>query len=192
MMNPWDNERTWQEGAGDSAPSKSSGLIWLVAVVIAVVGLALLSKRGFNDVAVIPVGISLFFMVMFLISHRRETRRIAWKREFSRMQQAQQQIQQVQAPRPAQTAVDTTLRKVFDRYDLKVINHGRSYGWSPDRIAGFLDYARDYVDTQHAGTLINGNEKGELDRHLDAALQRALLQHDIEHKTDSKSMETPF
>jgi hypothetical protein len=191
MMNPWDNERTWQEDTGQPAPSKSGGLLWLVAVVIAVVGLALLSRHGFNNVAVIPVGISLFFMVMFLISHRRETRRIAWKREVTRMQQANQQMQPmtVQAPRPA---VDTTLRKVFDRYDLKVINHGRTYGWGPDRIASFLDYARDYVDTQHAGSLINGNEKGELDRHLDAALQRALLQHDIEHKTDSKAMQPPF
>jgi hypothetical protein len=188
MMNPWDNERTWQEGSGEAAPSKSSGLLWLVAVVIAVVGLALLSKHGFNDIAVIPVGISLFFMVMFLISHRRETRRIAWKREVVRMQ-AHQQIQQVEAPR---TAVDTTLRKVFDRYDLKVINHGRSGGWSPDRIASFLDYARDYVDTQHAGALFNGNEKGELDRHLDASLQRALLQHDIEHKTGAKGMAPPL
>ena len=189
MMNPWEKERFAQEGGAESAPCKGSGLMWIVAVIIAVVGLVLVSKHKLNDVAMIPIGISLFFMVMFMVSHRRENRRLAWKREVTRMQQDQRQAQIIaQPPRPA---VDTTLRKVFDRYDVKVINHARSQGWSPDRIASFLDYARDYVDTQHAGALVTGNEKGELDRHLDAALHRALLQHDIEHKSD-KPMEPPF
>jgi len=193
MMNPWDSERTWQDG--DNAPAQrtgSSGVLWLIAVVIAVIGLALLARHGANHVVMIPIGISLFFMVMFLASHRREARRIAWKREIAQFrleQQRQAQATTVQAPRPA---VDTTLRKVFDRFDCKVINHGRSMGWSADRIANLLDYARDYVDTQHAGALVQGNEKGELDRHLEAALQRALLQHDIEHKTDSRVMDPPF
>jgi hypothetical protein len=87
--------------------------------------------------------------------------------------------------------VDTTLRKVFDRFDVKVITHARGQYWSADKIASFLDYARDYVDTQHATSLLNGNERGELDRHLDAAVQRALLQYDIEHKTPAPT-EPPF
>lgn len=185
MMNPWDQERTWQEGGAERAPTGSGGMLWLFAIVIAVIGLALLSKHGPHNVVVIPIGISVFFMVMFLFSHRRETRRIAWKRELVRMQ-AQQAI----AAQPQRPAVDTTLRKVFDRFDVKVIGHARNNHWSPDKIASFLDYARDYVDTQHSTALLNGNERGELDRHLDAALQRALLQHDIEHK--GSTSETPF
>ena len=129
----------------------------------------------------------------FFFSHRREARRLAWKREVARLQDEysrQQQIAAVNQPRPAvnqpRPAVDTTMRKVFDRYDLKVITHGRSMGWEPQRIASFLDYARDYVDTQHATALVTGNERGELDRHLDAAMHKALLQYDMDHKSQPK------
>ncbi|MCB9933541.1 MAG: hypothetical protein H6841_08985 [Planctomycetes bacterium] len=187
MMNPWDQERTWNEKGASTPPSGGAGLLWLVAIIIAVVGLALMAKHGANHVVFVPIGISFFFMVMFLVSHRREARRLAWKREVARMQDMHAQ-QVVQAPRPA--APDTTMRKVFDRFDAKVISHGRDKYWNPQRIASFLDYARDYVDTQHASALLAANERGELDRHLDAALQRALLQHDIENKNES--MEPPF
>jgi hypothetical protein len=95
------------------------------------------------------------------------------------------------AAQPSRPAVDTTMRKVFDRFDVKVIGHARSQHWQPDKIASFLDYARDYVDTQHATSLLNGNERGELDRHLDAAVQRALLEYDIEHKS-ARPWDPPF
>lgn len=185
MMNPWDRERTFQESPAPQCPARGAGL-WLVAVVIAVIALALLGRHGANNIVVIPIGISLFFMVMFLFSHRREVKRNAWQREVARLHS-----QSVTVPTPQPAAVDTTLRKVFDRFDVKVIAHGRSKFWQADKIAAFLDYARDYVDSQHASALMNGNEKGELDRHLDASLQKALLQHDIEHKEDPAS-DVPF
>lgn len=198
MMNPWDRERTYSEPDTGGAPSAGSGVLWLVAVIIAVIGLSVLARHGANSVVAIPIGISLFFMVMFIASHRRETRRIAWKREMAMMREAQQQLPQqiavsdlcnggvpAEAPR---RATDLSMRKIFDRYDLKVINKGREKMWNARRIAGFLDYARDYVDTQHASALMKSGEKGELERHLDASLERALLQYDI----DTPSAEASF
>jgi len=190
MMNPWDQERTYEGQGAESSPSSGGGMLWLIAIIIAVVGLVLLAKNGAHNVAFIPIGISFFFMVMFLVSHRREAKRLAWRREVARMQETPVVAPQslAYAPRPA--APDANLRKVFDRFDVKVITHGRDKYWNAQRIASFLDYARDYVDTQHASALLAANERGELDRHLDAALQRALLQHDIENKHDT--MEPPF
>ncbi|MCA8947218.1 MAG: hypothetical protein KDB29_13380 [Planctomycetes bacterium] len=193
-MNPWDSERTYQEPGAGSAPSGSSGLLWLVAIIIAVIGLAVMSRHGANSVVAVPIGISLFFMVMFIVSHRRETRRIAWKREVALMHEAQQRLPQNMAvtghaPVSNQPA-DLSMRKIFDRFDLKVITKGREKSWDAKRIAGFLDYARDFVDTQHASSLMKSGEKGELERHLEASLERALLQYDMENP--GFSSETPF
>lgn len=194
MMNPWDSERTYQEPGAGSAPSGSSGLLWLVAIIIAVVGLAVMSRHGANSVVAVPIGISLFFMIMFIFSHRRETRRIAWKREVALMHEAQQRLPQNMAvtghaPVSNQPA-DLSMRKIFDRFDLKVITKGREKFWDAKRIAGFLDYARDFVDTQHASSLMKSGEKGELERHLEASLERALLQYDMENP--SAGNELPF
>lgn len=192
MMNPWDRERTYKEK--DTSPDTQaggSGILWLIAIVIAVIGLAVMAKHGANQVVVVPIGISLFFMVMFIFSHRREARRLAWRREMARLREAARD-QRIHAPEyTAEDAavgapvrkpvVDTAMRKIFDRFDSKVIAHGRMYDWKPQEIATFLDFARDFVDTQHANELITGGERGELDRHLEAAMDRALLQHDIAH-----------
>lgn len=195
MMNPWDQERTFQERQGSNDVPVSGGLLWLIAVIIAVVGLAVMSRHGFDNIVIVPIGISLFFMVLFLVSHRREARRLAWRREVARLREAARDMQtgavgsSPAAPPPS--AVDVGMRKVFDRFDTKVISHGRSHFWKAPEIAGFLDFARDFVDTQYSQSLLDGNEKGELDRHLDAALQRALLQHDIANP-DRHSDEPPF
>jgi hypothetical protein len=192
MMNPWDGERTWHDRGGSGAHSGGSGLLWLVAVIIAVIGLAVLARHGANSVVAIPIGISLFFMVMFIVSHRRETRRLAWKREMAMLQQAQQRLpQQVAMHEKPCPATDLALRKIFDRFDLKVITKGRDKYWDAKRIANLLEYARDFVDTQHAAALMKSGEKGELERHLEAALERALLQYDMENP-DSAPMEPPF
>ena len=195
MMNPWDREHTYREHTyrepgTDSAPSPGGGWLWLVAVIIAVIGLAVMSKHGANSIVAIPIGISLFFMVMFMVSHRRETKRLAWRREWTAMQQQAQgslpdQPAVYEQPRPS---VDLSMRKIFDRFDLKVINKGRDKHWDPKRVAGFLEYARDYVDTQYASALMQNGEKGELERHLEASLERALLQYDI----DNPGNEVPF
>ena len=192
MMNPWDQEGTYVEPDNRGASSGGSGLLWLVAIIIAVIGLAVLAKHGANSVVAIPIGISLFFMVMFMVSHRRETRRLAWKREMAMLQQVQQRLpQNVAMNQVARPATDLSLRKIFDRFDLKVITKGREKYWDPKRIAGFLDYARDYVDTQHASALMKSGEKGELERHLEAALERAMLQYDIENPGANRD-EVPF
>jgi hypothetical protein len=195
MMNPWDRERTYEEPQGERTgmpDTGGNGLLWRVAIVIAVIGLALMARHGANNLVMVPIGISVFFMVMFLFSHRREARRIAWKREVARMQEVERARQQQVVAADVPRANDVAMRKIFDRYDLKVINHGRMYGWGAKDIASFLDYARDFVDTRHAGRLLEGNERGELDRHLDAALERAVLQHDIERPGKLASEEPPF
>ena len=194
MMNPWDRERTYEEpqGQGMGLPSTGgNGLLWLVAIIIAVIGLALMARHGANNVVMVPIGISVFFMIMFLFSHRREARRIAWKREVARYQEIERQRQQAVSVQTTQRTNDAAMRKIFDRFDLKVIKHGRAHHWGAKDIASFLDYARDFVDTRHAGSLLDGNERGELDRHLDAALERAVLQHDIENPGKLTS-EVPF
>lgn len=195
MMNPRDREHTWQERDGGNDAPTGGGLLWLIAVIIAAIGLAVMARHGFNNIVIVPIGVSLFFMLMFLISHHREAKRLAWRREVARLREAAREIQSGatgHAPAPRQlSAVDVGMRKIFDRFDTKVISHGRMYGWEAPEIAGFLDFARDYVDTQHAQALLEGNEKGELDRHLDAALERALLQHDIANP-DRKKDEPPF
>lgn len=184
MMNPWDRERTYEEpqGPGTGLPNTGgNGLLWLVAIIIAVIGLALMARHGANNIVMVPIGISVFFMVMFLFSHRREAKRIAWKREVARYQEIERQRQQAVSVQTTQRTNDAAMRKIFDRFDLKVIKHGRAHNWAAGDIASFLDYARDFVDTRHAGSLLDGNERGELDRHLDAALERAVLQHDMEN-----------
>ena len=194
MMNPWDRERTYEEpqGEGMGPPNAGgSGLLWLVSVIIAVIGLALMSRHGTNNIVMVPIGISVFFMVMFLFSHRREAKRIAWKREVARYQEIERNRQQTIAVQNTQRVNDASMRKIFDRFDLKVIKHGRMYAWNAKDIASFLDYARDFVDTRHAGSLLDGNERGELDRHLDAALERAILQHDMENPGKLSRLEEP-
>jgi hypothetical protein len=202
MMNPWDRERTYRDTEDNTpvAPSGGSGMLWLISIIIAVVGLVLMAKHGSNHVVLVPIGISLFFMTMFWVSHRRESQAIAKRRAFNLLlererahdvelnhtPQAGALYAPVQQASSVVPAADVNLRRVFDRFDLKVINLGRDWGWTPKDIASFLDYARDYVDTQHASSLMQTNEKGELERHLDAAVERALLQHDIEHPDQPK------
>lgn len=184
MLNPRDRERTYRESDNHEAPSTGgAGILWLIAIVIAVIGLTVMAKHGADEIVAVPIGISLFFMLMFIFSHRRETRQLAWRREMARLQNAaHEQVNATAHGRaPNKPIVDTGMRKIFDRFDSKVIAHGRMYTWKPADIASFLDFARDFVDTQHANELVRANEKGELDRHLEAALDRALLQHDIAH-----------
>jgi hypothetical protein len=189
MMNQWDRDRI-SRGAqqeADHFPGSGGGWVWLVAVLLAVLGLALFARHGSNNLVMIPVGISLFFMLMFLFSYRRESRRLQSLRETQRLTAPDFEPQPMgMLPPPA--ASDGTLRCLFDRFDLKVIDHGRRNEWEPRQISSLLEMARDFVDTPHAGALLNAGEKDELDRHLDAALERALLQFDVanERKGDKK------
>lgn len=196
MMNPQDQERLRRASPGpDFAPASGGGWIWIIAVMLAVFGLALLHRHGANNLVMIPVGISLFFMFMFMLSHRSESRRLQAVRHAQRM--AEFEPQAIGMLPPARD--DDSLRRVFDRFDLKVIEHGRRNSWEPKQISSLLEMSRDFVDTQHAGTLLANEDSHELEFHLDAALERALLQYDIAHERKGdgnrpyrSSLEPPF
>ncbi len=184
MMNPWDRENTWREPpGGNEAPAAGNGWAWLIAVIVAVVALVVFSRSNGNHLVLVPIGISVFFMFMFLLNHRREARRLEASRRVQRLADAARRAQDgpeamgFEPPQPARD--DASLRRVFDRFDMKVIEHGRNNKWEPKQISSLLEMARDYVDTPHASLLLKRSEETELERHLDAALERALLQYDI-------------
>lgn len=187
MMHPWDRERTWQDSPDQNMPlpAKGGAWVWVIAVIIAVVALFALANSGGGSrgLVAVPVGISLFFMFMFLINHRREMRHLQAVRRV-------RQMQQIEAPQPmavggpppgAPQRDDASLRRIFDRFDLKVIEHCRANTWEPKEISKLLEMARDFVDQPHAASLLRAGEDNELSRHLEAALERALLQYDIDH-----------
>jgi hypothetical protein len=178
MQNPWDRERTWTPS--EDVPASGSGWVWIIAVIVAVIGLFAVARGGGNTFVLASVGVSVFFMFMFLIHHRREVRRSEVARQLKRYdeaQRAQDEPMGMEPPQPGRD--DAALRRVFDRFDLKVIEHGRRNHWEPKQISSLLEMARDFVDVPHASGLMRAKESAELDRHLDAALERGLLQFDI-------------
>ncbi|MCC7510736.1 MAG: hypothetical protein IT464_15340 [Planctomycetes bacterium] len=188
MMHPWDRERTWQEAPGNQSglPSSGSGWVWIVAVVIAVIALAVFARSGGNHLVMVPIGISVFFMCLFMVNHRREMRRVEVARHLQRMGQAEQAPQHAPqsmgfAPPGQPARDDASLRRIFDRFDIKVIEHCRRNHWEPKQISVLLEMARDFVDQPHASALLRADQGKELGRHLDASLERALLQYDIDH-----------
>jgi hypothetical protein len=58
-------------------------------------------------------------------------------------------------------------------------------------ITAFLEMARDFVDTGHAAQLIVADELSELDRHMNAALERAKLQHELGNPGSFKAAPKP-
>ncbi len=98
MMNPWDRERMWRESEpGTQSRGFASGMMWLVAIILGIFGMIAMAKsRGSAPpVAVIPVAISLFFIFMFMIGHRREQRRLAATRWQNAQNAMTQQVQEV-------------------------------------------------------------------------------------------------
>ncbi|MHC4839591.1 MAG: hypothetical protein ACYTDT_01340 [Planctomycetota bacterium] len=172
MMNPWDREQQLQ-------PHKpSNGVAWLVSVVIAVIGLVALAKGGGHRAVVFPIFISVTFMVMFLFSHRRENKRIFKARQDAEVRrQAQAMAASSQAHINKQR--DKDLRRVFDRFDLYVIGSLQTSAKPANAVAEILEFARDYVDTNHAIELLKKEQFNELDIHLKAAYQRAFLQMEL-------------
>lgn len=180
MMNPWDRERTWRETEPNSQPRGfASGFMWLVAIILGVFGMMAVAKSGGKaPVALIPVGISLFFIFMFMIGHRREQRRLS----ASRWQgmNAQQPLQEVRLEAQAlPKADDASLRKLYDRFDVKAIDECRDNKMDAKQITAFLEMARDFMDTAHAAHLIRCNNLAELDIHMRAAMERAKLQFEL-------------
>ncbi|MBE7490704.1 MAG: hypothetical protein HS108_02910 [Planctomycetes bacterium] len=184
MMNPWDRERAWREvEPGNQPRGVANGLMWLVAILLGVFGLvALIKSRGEGGVvALVPVGISLFFIFMFMLGHRREQRRLAVMRAAARHESGMA-LQEVRLePAPLPKADDASLRKLYDRFDVRAIEQCRENALDARQITGFLEMARDFMDTAHAAQLIRQNNLAELDVHMHAALERAKLQYELNH-----------
>lgn len=205
MMNPWDRERTYQqpEGTAGAPRSNMAAFAWIVAVVVAAVALFAMARHGGGKIVAVPIGISLFFMMMFWISHRREARMLAQRRDTNRLNRAaggplaprihpESELEivagpaTVAAPRPAaNVAHDKLARALFDKFDLMLIAYGREAKWDPKEIVAFMEFARDFLDMQYATGLLREAKSSysntELDRHLDAAMERALLQYEVNH-----------
>jgi hypothetical protein len=195
MMNQWDRERMWQETPGAPAiPSSGNGWAWLVAVIVAVIAIVVFARSNGNQLVLVPIAISVFFMFMFMVNHRRETRRLEAARAFKRLEEAARKAQGepmgMEPGTPARN--DVALRKVFDRFDLRVIQHGRANNWQPKQLSSLLEMARDFVDTPHATQLQRSGDDDELDRHLLAALERALLQYDIANDRKGDTRRGPY
>jgi len=183
MMNPWDRERMWRESEpGTQSRGFASGMMWLVAIILGIFGMIAMAKsRGSAPpVAVIPVAISLFFIFMFMIGHRREQRRLAATRWQNAQNAMNQQVQEVRLdtqalPKPD----DASLRRLYDRFDVKAIDECRTNSLDAKQITAFLEIARDFMDTSHAAQLIRCNNLAELEIHMHAALERAKLQFEL-------------
>ncbi|MDC1142734.1 hypothetical protein OAU50_06555 [Planctomycetota bacterium] len=171
-MNQWDREQHMQPH------SASGGIAWLISVVIAVIGLIALSKGAGHGAVTVPIFISVFFMVLYLFSHRREYKRIASaQKEAKIMQQAN--IIAAESKAYINKQRDKELRRVFDRFDLMVIGNQRSQTRTASAVAEVLEFARDYVDSSHAIDLLKKEQFKELDIHLNAAYERAVLQLEL-------------
>ncbi len=213
MMNPWDRERTWRETQPNSQPRGfASGLAWLVAVVLGILGMVAMAKghgdgRG-HSIAMIPIGISLFFIFMFMIGHRREQRRLANMRMMQPPAEPQLHTPQGMTGQPVvdllhqappttletqklPKADDASLRKLYDRFDVRAIEQCRASQMDARQITSFLEMARDFVDTGHAAQLIRRNDLAELDTHMHAALERAKIQHELDHPGAFKATPRP-
>ncbi|MBX3475042.1 MAG: hypothetical protein KF754_11715 [Planctomycetes bacterium] len=200
MMNPWDRERMWRESEPNNQPRGfASGLAWLVAIVLGVLGMMAMAKHGFRTVAVIPIGISLFFIFMFMIGHRREQRRLMsnrWQQMATTVlpQPPLQEIRLEQQSLPK--ADDASLRKLYDRFDVKAIEECRHNSLDAGKVTEFLEMSRDFMDTAHAAQLIRRNDLAELQIHMHAALERAKLQFELNNpgafKAPPKIEEPPF
>lgn len=188
MMNPGDRERMWRQSEQDNQPGGfAGGLAWLIAIILGVAGMVAMAKSSGRAVAVIPIGISLFFIFMFLIGHRREARRLSNLRAQARSPVEQLEAQYLPAIRPEvrlepqslRRADDESLRRLYDRFDVRAIEECRANNMDAKAITAFLEMARDFVDTAHSAQLIHEGELEELDRHMGAALERAKLQYEL-------------
>lgn len=169
-MSPWNRQEQLQ-------PRKpSNGIAWLVSVIVAVIGLVALAKSGGNKAVVVPIFISVSFMVMFLFSHRRENKRIVRARQDAEFRH-QDALIAAASEAEVNKQRDKDLRKIFDRFDVMVIEkeHGH-YNMNAKAVAEILEYARDFVDANHAIELMNKGQMKELRIHLKAAYERATLQ----------------
>lgn len=182
MINsPEQQENAWRKTEQENRPCGfAGGLAWLIAIGLGVLGMAAMARHGCRTVAVIPIGISLFFIFMFMVGHRREQRRLAASRWVNNQSCCTPPAQEVRLEAQVlPRADDASLRKLYDRFDVRAIEECRANSMDAKAITAFLEMARDFVDTAHAAALINRREMSELDTHMNAALERAKLQFEL-------------
>lgn len=151
--------------------SEACGATWLFSVMLAVCGLICLFTMHRMSVALpmIALGASTVGMVVFLSLYGR-----ACRLEAAKVVKPQQPV--VDAPPVVVSAgYDDAMRRLFDRFDPLAIERARGAGLAPTAIAGFLPFARDFVDTAHAVRLLDAHDEAELERHLKAGIERALV-----------------
>lgn len=191
MMNPWDRDRQLRDSMDDRPSGFASGLAWIIAIILGVLGMVVVARTGCRNIAVVPVVISLFFIVMFLVGHRREQRRLQAMRWLNSQPQTPPADAHVAAPQPLPRADDASLRRLYDRFDVLAIDECRRNTMEAKGITAFLEMARDFVDTAHAAQLIQRDEMTELDRHMNAALERAKLQYELGNPGTFKAAPKP-
>ena len=178
MMNPWDRDQHLRDlGQSERSGGFAGGLAWIIAIILGVLGMVVMARTGCKSVAVIPVAISLFFIFMFIIGHRREQRRLHVLRSMNAIAAAAPPARP--EPRQLPKADDASLRRLYDRFDVLAIDECRRNNMDAKSITAFLEMARDFVDTAHAADLISRDELSELERHMQAALERAKLQYEL-------------
>ena len=184
MMHPWDREH--------SATDKP-GINWLsilMAILLGIFGFAMAAKlsHGGKGPLVVPVVFAGLGSMYFLIRGFKgggccSAPRASW-RDDGQIATGQPVMPReagvVAPPGYNYTAKDATrdnlaLRRVYDRFDLLAIERAKRQGLTPAEQTSFLNFARDYVDVDHALTLLAERDETELKQHFMASMERALL-----------------
>jgi hypothetical protein len=179
MLNPMNQGRPDHRAPTPvSTGTGSGGALWLIALAMGVVGLYVMWRTGAAGVTVLPVLVSVFFMLMFLLSFRRDARELKQAREARHFEQYELDAAE---PRLREAGVspreDFCTRRVFDRFDSLVIHEAERHTHEPEKISQFLNLARDFVDVPYAANLARADDWEELNVHLKAACERAYLQY---------------
>lgn len=189
MMNPWDRRRTWVET--QPAPQRCSGnwvgrgLLMLLAAGIGLAGVGALLSRGARPTVAVPVVLSLVFLGLYVARRRRESIQPSNHCIQAKVLPAAECVDRP-APQggpvalPVPSADDMAMRKVFDRFDVRAIERARRASLAPAAVASFLDFARDFVDRRHVAALLDHEDGAEVERHVEAAIERALLQFELQ------------
>ncbi|MCC6572693.1 MAG: hypothetical protein IT462_02780 [Planctomycetes bacterium] len=140
---------------------------WLASVFLAVAGLtaAFYTRKSPSWAPFVALAISTGGMLLFLIQYSRACR----------LQAANIIRPPVKAPVTIAITDGDAMRRLFDRFDIRAIERARALGLSSGDASSFLNLARDFVDVAHAQRLMNTGNEAELDVHIRAAIERALL-----------------
>lgn len=147
---------------------------WIFSVMLAIGGLvaAFSTRHAPHWVPLAALGVSMFGMMVFVVKYGRSCRADASHLMIPIHQPSVAAVE----PSPAAAADDGgQMRRLFDRFDVRAIERARALGLAPREAASFLGFARDYVDNAHALRLLAAHDEAELERHIAASIERALL-----------------